>query len=469
MISVVVFFCVGAAFGQTEYHPEKVSSGTMQVVDELAATSSFWAYARSYPEDYLKPGDAFFRLRDTATAQELIALCEHPQPTIRCFAFKALLYHKRVDLMPIIKNHLDDNGEVELSVCVATRFNVGDFFIEAATWDDPKKRLHRLTAAQSAELDRLLIHTPNKLRARATALWRVGPDEAFYPRIRELVVKDHDREALFALARFRKAEDVPLILGFRRDGSYWSTYRAIRYFPHSDFMPLLKRRLEVTFDEGLCTTQTRELYAAIASYESEKAAELLDSVYKHAKSRRGQHIDYVFNALESAEAPVFLEMRWELWEQHLRITPELYAGLSKADPQRAYAMTIKSLENASTVSSRGFSINSRDCTAARTLMEDWLSELVEREPDRAKRLVAAQLKRANVHVLPMFLNAVHRLKDRSFVEPMLRRLETEPNPINRDGLAKALKSYRDPEVDGLLVKAIQVYQDRRNADGPTHP
>jgi hypothetical protein len=74
-------------------------------------------------------------LRSKAKTGELIRLTNYSNPTVRCYAFWALVIDKhKVDLNSIIAHHLSDKKDVTtLFGCIMETMNVIDFFIEAAS------------------------------------------------------------------------------------------------------------------------------------------------------------------------------------------------------------------------------------------------------------------------------------------------------------------------------------------------
>ena len=134
--------------------------------------------------------------------------------------------------------------------CYGIFQKTGDFFIDVAThssnWFSEQLNTKKLTSSQLLQLDYALINSRHDLNARSLALLRIKPDPSLYSRIRELVIKDKIPAAWVALARYKKEQDIPLILTSPPfHNSYLGThiFPAIEEFPHADFFPYIKEKL----------------------------------------------------------------------------------------------------------------------------------------------------------------------------------------------------------------------------------
>ena len=103
-----------------------------------------------------------------------------------------------------------------------------------------------------------------------------------------LVVRDHDRFALIALAKFQRPQDKHLIrraLVSNNSDLQEAGLRAVRYFPDPEFFPLLRQihEREIREEKWTINSLIRELYTATVQYKSEESRELIESTLGEAK------------------------------------------------------------------------------------------------------------------------------------------------------------------------------------------
>src|SRR5688572_21032086 len=101
------------SFGQVNFDRSRISKDTDKIVRDIAEVnmvmSSTVGAAGSRPAQY----DNFTALKAKATKGELTELTNHPNPTVRCYAFWALSYDHSADLFPLVLTHIKDTAFVE--------------------------------------------------------------------------------------------------------------------------------------------------------------------------------------------------------------------------------------------------------------------------------------------------------------------------------------------------------------------
>lgn len=410
-----------------------------EIVEKIAEVNIVMDKAVGYSGERPEQYDNFIELKTKATRDELIGLTDHENPTVRCYAFWALTDDNTVEILPIIISHINDNEYVTAQFgCIGYSERVGDFFI----------RIAKLSPGQLAELDRILINTPNELYARAAAIDRAEPSKDLYARLRELYIRTNDQTALVKLAQYQKEQDIELILSNREEskfeeGGFFYTYRAISYFPHPAFLPLLEENLRKTLDNTHYSSEWKELYRAIARYQNHKALELLRvplTQVIHANIRK-YHIDFMFAALGEFKAPIYIELLWQLWEEGNRIKVDIFEYLYEDNPQKALKLSKISLQR----------INDRNISGnIKIIMLDFVLEM---DRDFAFGIIKENIRKANVHQFPIIADKVDEIKDRYFVKPLLERFEEESNPHVYLRIAKTLIGYKDEEINQRILEA----------------
>jgi hypothetical protein len=168
--------------------------------------------AESYDEEATGEGGdksptylAYEVFRDGAPVGAVRGLTTDANPIVRAYAVRALVQKHAEDtpVYELVATFLDDHQQMlSFSGCCGVRTMVGDVVLDLA---------HPLLSAD--ERDRVLarlLETRSPLWFRADALRNGVHSEAWYDTIRPLALEG-DRAALVALARFRRAEDLPLV------------------------------------------------------------------------------------------------------------------------------------------------------------------------------------------------------------------------------------------------------------------
>lgn len=177
-----------ACFGQYPFDISRISEPTEAIVNKIAAVNILMSEAvggaGTRPEQF----DFFTELVERGTRDELVELTNHPNGVVRCYAFWALSFNRRVKLLPIVINHINDTTYVRTQFgCIVGQERVGDFFIDLVTPRLIDGNSNKLSQVELKYLDSLLIYTPNTLEAKNRAILRGKLTESFYHRVKELV------------------------------------------------------------------------------------------------------------------------------------------------------------------------------------------------------------------------------------------------------------------------------------------
>ena len=305
---------------------------------------------------------------------------------------------------------------------------------------------NKLNPDQMVQLDILLLNTPNQLYARYGAIDGADTSEENYPRFRELVLTERNEDALVALARFKKQEDIPLILNFPIEDEYFYTYRAIAEFPATEFLSLLETNLYLTLNETHYSNEWRELYRAIAAYTNEHAVSLLEIPVLQAghKHTREYRLKYVHDAIRNYKIPIYDELRWKLWDAENIISLEDFYYLRNRDEARAWELTRKSLYNVNRLHSHEILV---------AAMLDWA---LATDADFAYEIIRMHLIDSTVHLYDVFADKAMEIQDPSFIQPMFTNLENETNPNVYLESAGALLSYDDHDIYERMVATLRL-------------
>lgn len=417
--------------------------------------------------------DILSQLLSVATKKELMTLTTYSNGVVRCYAFWALLQKQPIDLLPILIKHVSDTERIQTQFGdLGGREKVGDFMINIATPEDVDVTSGKLDPAGLAILDSILIYTPNELYAKDKAIEMAQPTEALYPRIRELAVKEGNQSAIVTLAKYRKPQDVSLILHNRdnssnKDEGYFYTYRAIAQFPHPDFMPLLRKNLLQTLGDSHYDNEWSALYGAIATYKSPEALELLEVPFTKVKypEIRTYHIGFVFAAVERIDDPIYDDLKWELWADESRISPDVFSYLCSKNPKKALILMEECLLKSDDPFDAGGDDDFDNRNARKSLTEIMLDLVLQKDSSNGIKIIRSKLATADVHLYPIIARKAMEIKDKSFIGPFLKRLGSDDNPYVYLAAAKGLISFKSNELNRKILLVSSKNENLRKGWG----
>jgi hypothetical protein len=315
---VLIFFSNGA-FAQSSYDPLKISLWTKGIIDDLSthqivAADSMGLRVVPLPATYPTPV-----VRKNVPFAELRELTNHPNPVVRCYAFRSLNMISESEAFKIVIQHLYDTSIIKsLHGCFEHDESVGDFFIGVFRGHESKEKNDQHLKA----LDSLIVVTPNKLACRGEAAKRLGVDEVYYSSVRKIALEDGLYWALVALAKFQKEQDIEPLLNaeikepFFRSSSLNTRFMIIRAFPHSDFLPFLEQHLNREL-LGI-TGHARYLYLALVNFSGRHAHDLLLKPFTIKNlEERTLHLQQLSVALETTTNPEFADIRKKLAAEKL--------------------------------------------------------------------------------------------------------------------------------------------------------
>jgi len=242
-------------------------------------------------------------IKVNASLEELKQLSQSENPIFRAFAFRAMLERPGIDHFQLIMTNLDDSAIVATDDAVgreggASRdqlqiefSRVSEYLLTHGKWKDSNARLETINEV-------ILNH--NYLRSAYEKLLEIPAEEKYYPYIRKMLERecgedvvfrlltDKDYEcAIYGIAKFKKAEDLPLIREALSDA--WLSdisFRLMQEFPNDSYMEILENFYRRQFYNDYRRyrrdinwySSTASFLRAIASYKNERSATILDSI-----------------------------------------------------------------------------------------------------------------------------------------------------------------------------------------------
>jgi hypothetical protein len=461
VVSIIFLLITTICSGQVKYDEQKISTKTKTIVKAIAkenrVTDEYIGYAGKKSKQY----ENFEKLKK-ASSEELLILTNHPNGVVRCYSFWALGFHPNIDLLEIVKYHLNDNEEIEYqSGCTISSEKVGDFFISLVTPDYVDLDVKKLNDTQRQDLDSLLIYQPNELNARFEAIETAVETPQLYSVLRNLYLKTSNQSALVKLSKYKREEDISLILANRlndddKESGYFHTYRAIQNFPKDEFIPFLEARLNETLDETHFSTEWRELYSAIVMYKNPKALTLLNVPFSQVEHEniKKYHLDFIYDAILENFDICYAEILWKIWEQNNEITLKGYRFYLQNNISRGYEMTVNELlggKNKITITPIY-----NESVLAETLEESMLNLVIINDKELANQIIDSKILNANVHEFPIYTSYIKKSKDKKFVESLFKRFEKEWNAHVYLEITKTLIEFNDKTINDRIIETLKV-------------
>lgn len=259
-----------------------------------------------------------------ATDKELKQLSKSEHPVLRALAFREMLNRPTFDHFDLMMNNLDDTAIVatDAGEWGLWYFRVSDDMLMNGKWKD--------TAAKTKTIEEIILKHNFLTCAYLRAGW-MGTNEKFYPSIKEMVQRqrgffDTDEQkayAVYALAAYRKPEDIPLIkenlrMSISRAGK--TPFDLIANFPNDAYLEVLEDFYPRQFYRSLCNDMFRNpdlaeyFIKSIALYKNEQSEKILDSILNRKPflpcSRDSNYLkDQLARAIWDNPCPAYTKLR----------------------------------------------------------------------------------------------------------------------------------------------------------------
>jgi hypothetical protein len=317
---IFLLFLPIAASAQSAFDIGKLSDEGRAILAKIERDNSVPSDTMGMRFEYLPKDYPLTVLREKLEMNELVMLTKHNNPIVRCYAFKAITMVSEEEAFQILPQHFHDTAQVYTHAgCFGKDVSVGDFFVGVFKgWE-----MKRIDSTYLRALDSLLIFTPNQLMARSYAMQAMKPDNRYYARVREIVTSERDFGALIGLAKFRRTEDIHLIMTTVVDGRHWiygtfpylANLQAIREFPNPEFLSFLELHLEEVLNNDTCPS-CMLLYYDIAAIGNREAQVLLSRPFLISDANiRPKHLIELGRALRMNKNPVYDSLRKRLQEE----------------------------------------------------------------------------------------------------------------------------------------------------------
>jgi len=224
--------------------------------------------------------DKYEQLKKVATIDQLVALTDHKNSAVRCYAFQALATKRSDKIFSVLLMHLNDTSRVSTqSGCIGMTQFVGDYFVDVVTPNYIEVDIYKLNQTEKKTLDSILLNDKSiMISAKSLVLETLKPTADNYARIRQLVKEERNESALRTLAKYQKQTDKELIASFfKDDNTQSSALYAVREFPDDYFYSFVKKVFEQEWKQELYDyPKWRNCYQTLAKYPRPETIELFD-------------------------------------------------------------------------------------------------------------------------------------------------------------------------------------------------
>ncbi|MCR4032328.1 MULTISPECIES: hypothetical protein [Flavobacterium] len=456
---VMLFFIISCSKKKIS----EVSDETNIVVKKIekinVVKGSAVGYGGIRPEQY----DNFEELKKIASKEELLLLTDHPNAAVRCYSFWALGNYKNFDLFSLVKNHINDNALVKTEFgCMISTEKVGDFYINLVNPEYENSEIRQLDKDEFSKIEKILINQKNSLNALNNAIEKAIPTEALYPKLRSLVIKNHNQNALVTLSKYKNPNDIELILNNRDkdlnddgESGYFFTYRAIQNFPDPHFFPFLEKRLYETLDNDHFSNEWLEMYDAIAAYKNADALELLKIPFTKVQHQniKEYHIKFVYEAILANKSQLYNDLLWRIWQNEHIITLDGFKYLLLLNSTKTLELAkkelmpnyqIKKTEKKSQTNPKMFTEN---------LEETLLNFILLNDKSFAYNVIKEKIANAYVNDFEIYCSKILELHDSSFTGSLFQRLKNEDNPHVYLQIVETLISFKNNAINKKILEA----------------
>ena len=253
-----------------ESEPVKVRPEIQTIVDSMANYNQLNSSGVGYAGTSTPQWKRYEKLSSTASLPELRALTSYKNSVVRCYAYDALTARSDTASFSILLNHLRDTAKVATFIgCISSDELTGDYFLNAVTPYDSTSSGYKLSPKQRSIIDSILIFDKHiMLSAKYNLLYDLKPQPRYYSRVREIALHEKMPVAVWALARYKRTNDVGIIKNaFNNSRAEDYAIRSATLMADSSFYPILTKIFEREWKEKLYDYQKWEiLYQALARY-----------------------------------------------------------------------------------------------------------------------------------------------------------------------------------------------------------
>ena len=221
-----------------------------------------------------------------ATDEDLKQLSQSEHPVLRTLAFREMLDRPTFDHYNLIMTHLDDTAIVSIDDGEwGVRYRrVSDEILQHGRWKD--------TSARKRTIHEVVLKH-NYLSSAYGKLAGLERNEVYYPSIKEMSQGERSfcdyfyniEQAQYALAAYRKKEDIPEIMKFLLSNKWRLSefsFGIMQDYPNETYLDILEKYYLRHFYRNLCKDQKVNdavgFIKSVAVYKTDRSEKILRSI-----------------------------------------------------------------------------------------------------------------------------------------------------------------------------------------------
>jgi len=387
----------------------------------------------------------YIKLREKATIKELLSLLRHRNSVVKGYASMALADRKYPKLYEIITPFLESGETVETQSAdmVFDQELTEILYYRVFNQNDNIKSTIKdnlFFSLQSQKLDSVIICSKkSKGSLLEVALENSNINPNLYTRIKELSLQKN-KYAITALAKYKKQEDIPLLIGLGEN-----SLLAISYFPDKGFWNFLLKYKE--------SNKSLDYFMAIASYRNMNAEKLLSDIYSTCDSIA---INSLVEALIKNYCVIYQSLILKIWENSKTIDLTGTMKLIKDCPQKASLSFSKGLLN-----SKAYNFLELDSNYGTkdSIMPLMIETIAKYDKGSLLEICNKNIENADFMELSSVLDLIKKNHIVGTKQNLLKRLKTKNFPFDIFQITETLLSFKDSNTNNKL---ILILREKRN-------
>ena len=171
---------------------------------------------------------------------------------------------------------------------------------------------------------------------------------------------------------------------------------------------------------------------------------------------RKYHIEFVHNAICENKNEIYDSLLWKLWVEENIISPDIFQYLTEKDFIKVLAFTKENFVNISKISLINSFLFSNSRESIKSIIPTMLNFILKNDYELGLEIIRENIRKANAHLISDFTDKIIELKDKSFIELLFERFETESHPRIYLAIAKALISYQDDAINKRVLETRKI-------------
>lgn len=229
-------------------------------------------------------------IRFMTTNNELNQLTKSEHPVLRSYAFRELLHRQPSNHFNILMNHLDDTAIVAIHTHWGIKYKtISDDIIENATLKNNE---------DSNKFIKEVITKHNSLGFAYWYVQQIEPKEQYYLNIKDMATREiktvigtsepynsYLEFALFALAKFKKKENIKIIKELLLKNIYnlnETSFYLMEEFTDTAYLEVYEKFYPIYYNQAICRYSRSDLVISfinsIAVYKNERSTKILATI-----------------------------------------------------------------------------------------------------------------------------------------------------------------------------------------------